>query len=292
MNELQIIQAIRRWTSGSAPGLVTGIGDDCAVVRPRANRDLLFTTDFLIDGIHFLRDRQSAVECGHRALTRGLSDIAAMGGTPRYALFSLALADWTEDRWVRDFYKGVGRLAAEHGVAIIGGDLTRAREFGCDVVVIGDVPRGKALLRSGAGPGDVLYVSGMLGAAAASNWTRTPHARVDLGLRLPRAGATACMDITDGLALDLHRICVESKVMAHLDEELPVDPAATLEQALYGGEDYELLVALPKDRKPPRSLGLHRIGVVVAPPSPKQTGKILFRGKALPRKGWDPVDRP
>ncbi len=284
MNERALIQAIRRYTANARPDedLIAGIGDDCAVVRPRRGEDLLFTTDFVIEDVHFQRARQSGVETGYRALARGLSDIAAMGGEPRYALISLALAPWACQNYVRDLYRGFSKLSERFGVRIIGGDVTRTGKLIIDVVVIGAVPCGKALRRNGARSGDRIYVSGALGGAAASGYRLRPEPRVALGLQL-RGKATACMDLSDGLALDLHRLCLESGVSAELVSPLPVARRATLEQAICGGEDYELLCTLPPRRKPPP--GLIAIGRVAA----GKPGLIKLDGTPLEPRGWDPI---
>lgn len=284
MNERALIRAIQRYTASPRrdEALIAGIGDDCAILRPRRNEDLLFTTDFVIEDVHFRRAAESGVQTGCRALARGLSDIAAMGGEPRYALVSLALAPWACQNYVRDLYRGFAKLGERFGVRIIGGDVTRTEKLTLDVVVIGAVPRGKALRRNGARAGDRIYVSGALGGAAAGGYRKLPDPRVELGQQL-RGKATACMDLSDGLALDLHRLCVESGVSAELASPLPVARRATLEQALSGGEDYELLCTLPPRRKPPA--GLIPIGVVAS----GEAGLVTLDGVPLAPQGWDPI---
>lgn len=283
MDELSLIAAIRGMSTARRRdrGLIAGIGDDCAIVRPRDGEDLLLTTDFVIEDVHFRRRTHTAADVGWKALARGLSDIAAMGGEARYALVSLALPEWAGARYVRGLYGGMNELAGRHGVAIIGGDVARSGQLTLDVCVIGGVPRGKALRRSGARTGDVIHVSGALGHAAASGYRERPEPRLELGRKL-RGKATACMDLSDGLALDLHRLCVESKVSAELDGVLPSAPGATLEQALGGGEDYELLCTLPAGVRAPA--GFTRIGVVRA----GRPGEVRFAGMKLGRRGWDP----
>ncbi|MGC8761435.1 MAG: thiamine-phosphate kinase [Bryobacteraceae bacterium] len=283
MSEDAWIARIRRWTAARAGGgLVTGIGDDCAILRPRADRDLLVTTDLLLEGVHFRRDLLTAPQAGAKAAARGLSDIAAMGGDARFLFLSLALPDWAGARWARAFYQGLVEMAARHGARVAGGDLTRAGKLAADVVVLGDAPRGRALRRDGARPGDVIYVSGPLGRAAAADYCDVPEPRLELGRKL-RGRATACIDLSDGLALDLHRLCRASGTSARLDGVLPCAPGATLEQALFGGEDYELLCTLPAGVKPPR--GLERIGVMTKGRVPSE---IRFAGYRLEPRGWDP----
>lgn len=297
MRETELIALIRRLNAGRAPGLVAGIGDDCAVLRPRPGEDLLVTTDFLLEGVHFLRQTHTAADCGWKTLARGLSDIAAMGGTPRYAFVSLALASWAGGAWVRGFYRGLNSLARRHGVVVAGGDLTGAKKLVCDIIVLGAVKRGRALRRGGASPGDRLYVTGLLGGSALGLETRQgrawkrhlrPEPRIEAGLALSsRLGATACMDLSDGLALDLFRLCTESSCAAELHGDLPIFPGATLAQALSGGEDYELLFAAPPSRCMPASIAgvpVTEIGLCIQ----GKPGRILFAGKPLPARGWDP----
>lgn len=297
MRETDIIALIQRLNAAKAPGLVQGIGDDCAILRPKAGEDYLVTTDFLLEGVHFLRETHSAADCGWKCLARGLSDIAAMGGTPRYAFVSLALAPWCDGRWVRGFYGGAQQLARRHNVVIAGGDLTKSDKVLCDIIVLGAVKRDQALRRGGAQPGDRLFVTGMLGGSAlglqthkGQAWKRhlRPEPRVEAGHTLAtRVKATACMDLSDGLALDLYRLCQESRCSAELNGTVPVFSGATLQQALSGGEDYELLFAAPAGRRIPASIAglpVTEIGQCVK----GKPGQILFDGKPLPAEGWDP----
>lgn len=249
------------------------IGDDCAVIRAPANQDLLFTTDLTIEGVHFTR-KMPAEAVGHKACARSLSDIAAMGGTPRYCLVSLAFAPWTDQGWVDRFYRGLNNLLRSTKAWIAGGDISHAGQLVCDVTMCGSILKGKALLRSGARPGDGVYVSGPLG-----GWKhkKTLVPRLDLGRKLV-GKANSCMDISDGLAIDLYRLCLASGVAAELDA-VPLLPGATLEQALYDGEDYELLYTAPPKL---RVRGM-RIGTI----GKGKPGMIVFQGKQLPAKGYD-----
>ena len=249
------------------------IGDDCAVIRPPANQDLLFTTDLTIEGVHFTRDMPPEA-VGYKACARSLSDIAAMGGVPRYCLVSLAFAPWTDQHWVDGFYRGLNGLLRSTKAWIAGGDISHAAQLVCDVMICGSIARGKSLLRSGARPGDIIYVSGPLGGWKHKN-TIVP--RLDIGRKLV-GKASSCMDISDGLAIDLHRLCLASKVAAEL-ESVPLLPSATLEQALHDGEDYELLyTARPSVRVP----GL-RIGTI----SKGKPGALQLDGKPLKPQGYD-----
>jgi thiamine-monophosphate kinase len=270
MNELEIVERLRRVSSPSR-SLVLGIGDDCAIYRPRAGEELLFTTDQMIENVHFTR-KQKASDIGERALARSLSDIAAMGGEPKFCLVAMAAS---EPKWIEDFYRGLLRLAKRTGTALAGGDLARDEKFHCDVMVCGSVPRGKALRRDGARAGDSLFVSGRLGRP----WDRRIRPQLALGQSL-RGLATACIDLSDGLSLDLHRLCVASKVAAEIDS-VPVMRGATMERALHGGEDYELLFTLSEGAAAPR--GATRIGRVTR----GKPGKIQFQGRRLDPRGYD-----
>ena len=237
MNELDIVEKLRRLArpgKGIANGITLGIGDDCAIYRPRPNEELLFTADQSIEGVHFLPDQPPSI-IGHNALARSLSDIAAMGGEPRFCLVSLAVPAERGDKFITAFYRGLMALARRTGTVLAGGDLAHSDKVYCDVMVCGSAPRGKALRRSGARPGDLLYVSGRLG----KPWGGRIQPRLALGRAL-RGRATSCMDLSDGLSLDLHRLCLASGVAAVVDR-VPIVRGATLDRALHGGEDYELL---------------------------------------------------
>lgn len=273
MNELLLVEKLRQ-RNGRGRGLILGIGDDCAIFRPSPGEDLVLKSDQLIEGIHFLPSMKPAA-IGERALARALSDIASMGATPRLCLVSLALPKSKSDRWIDGFFRGLLRLAHRVKTPLAGGDLAHDDKVHCDVIVCGSVPRGKALRRDGARPGDLLYVSGRLG----KPWDRPIEARLALGKSL-LGRATSCMDLSDGIALDLYRLCQASGVSAELDH-VPIFRGATLERALHGGEDYELLFTLPPEGKAPR--GTTRVGVIVK----GKPGQVRFRGELLPPRGYD-----
>jgi thiamine-monophosphate kinase len=268
--EVEILEEIRRRTCLPAKrGLVLGIGDDCAIYRPRgAPEDLLFTTDLLLEDVHFRHQTHPPEALGHKALARGLSDIAAMGGVPRFCLLSLAAGARADRRWIDRFYTDCLRLARISGAPLAGGDLARAaRKTACDIVVCGAVPRGSALRRDGARAGDAIYVSGRLGGSALGLETGTgkawlrhlrPQPRLALGVFLrERIGASAAMDLSDGISLDLRRMALASGLEAAI-EPPPRFPGASPEQALHGGEDYELLFTVGRASKCPRALEAFR----------------------------------
>jgi thiamine-monophosphate kinase len=297
MTEAEILGRLKRrvkWPVGHP--VIRGIGDDCAIYRPRGSReDLLFTTDLLIEGIHFLTSTHKPGDIGYKALARGLSDIASMGGEPRFCLLSLALPKSIDAKWINRFYSGLLKLADAHGVVLAGGDLSRAEYITCDIVCCGGVPRGKALLRSGARRGDAIYVSGGLGGSALGLATNRgaarrrhlrPEPRIALGKYLrERLHATAAMDLSDGISIDLARMAEASGMSADI-EQLPLFPGATLEQALHGGEDYELLFTVRPRTRVPDAFGdipLSRIGTMLEGPK----GRVTIEGETLPALGHD-----
>jgi len=305
-----MIKRIRRM-AGRGASVVTGIGDDAAVLRLPRGHDVLVTTDFSIENVHFRREWHRPEVVGWRCLTRGLSDIAAMGGEPRAAFLSLAVARVISQKWVDRFLKGLLDLARKFDVALAGGDLARAvRGIQADIVVVGSVPKGEAVLRSGAKVGDQIYVTGALGGAAfalarlrkgqalgvessAHFW---PMARVLVGRWLRRRGIPSAMiDISDGLSTDLEHICKESKVGAEIEvEAIPRarcgrrgKNVVDLEFALNGGDDYELLFT--SSRRVPREVegvAIMRIGRVT-----RSLGMRLIdvdgRTRSLKRGGWE-----
>ncbi len=286
MRESEIIRKLRRQRQQRNPSVIKGIGDDCAVVRPRANSDLVFTTDFVIENSHFRLDSHTPEAIGHKALARSLSDLAAMGSEPVFCLVSLALPPELTGEWMDRFYKGLLRLAAENKITLAGGDLSKFERVIVDVMCCGRVPKGKSLLRGGAKAGDYIYVTGELGAAIASSWQRAPQPRLEAGRKL-RGIASSCIDLSDGLSLDLARVCAESGVGADLHSNLiPVATGATPDQALHGGEDYELLFTAGSKRRIPKRIGqlkVTRIGEITA----KKSGRVMLDGSPLRRGGFD-----
>lgn len=299
--ELALLRQIRsRARLGTTPVLRMGIGDDCALLRLGPDEEAAITTDLSIAGRHFQLDWHAPEVVGHRVLARGLSDIAAMGARPVAAFLSLGLpGELTVARgggraWIERFYDGFLALADAYKTPLAGGDLAQSPVALADIVVVGAVPRGRALLRSGARPGDSLYVTGALGGAAAglarlgelaATGRRRPplirrslqpllaahlypQPRIAQGLRLQQRGwATAALDVSDGLSTDLTHLCEESNVAAEVEQAaLPIHAAATLAQALHGGEDYELLFTAASVNRLPRAIAgvpVTRIGRIV-----------------------------
>jgi thiamine-monophosphate kinase len=329
--ELSLLRHIRaRAAQTSSTSLRLGIGDDCAVLRPRPGEELTITTDLSIAGRHFRLDWHQPESIGHRALARGLSDLAAMGARPMAAFLSLGLprelitSSTRRATWIQRFLDGLLSLAEAHKTPLAGGDLSESPIPVADIVLIGAVPRGKALLRSGTLPGHLIYVTGSLGGAAAAlvrlaqlsapeegqsarpNPPRIPKAlagqlaphlypppRIAQGLWLQRhALASAAIDLSDGLSTDLTHLCEESLVSAEIDaSQLPIHPAATLSQALHGGEDYELLFTAPASARIPRKIAgipVTQIGriLLARPNSPTITLQTPQGRVPLKPQGW------
>lgn len=285
VSELALIRLIREASAGEAAGLIRGIGDDCAVFGGSATGAWLITTDTLVEGVHFDPRWHGPELLGRKSVAVNLSDIAAMGGTPRFVLLSLCLPPALSSDWLQRWFSGATARMAEYGCRLIGGDTVRGCELVISVTVLGEAAASGPLYRSGARPGDLVHVSGPLGSAAAGlalfqkieaesldrrQWPQwqplfdahlDPVPLVGLGQRLAASGCvTAMQDISDGLATDLAHICEESKTGVILHAErlpfLPVlDQAALftgsekLDLLLKGGEDYQLLFTVAPDRE-------------------------------------------
>ncbi len=317
---------IRRIRAAGAAGarlnsaICLGIGDDAALSSPRRGYETVLTCDWFLEGTHFLRDKHPADSVGWKCLARAVSDVAAMGAEPRCFLLSLALPDSHTGRWLNEFLAGLRRAARRFNCPLAGGDTTRRNEILMNVTVVGEIVSGRALLRSGARPGDIIYVSGRLGEAEMglqlirskrhfanrSPVVRKhlyPEPRIALGRWLAdHQIATSAMDLSDGLSSDLSRLCSASHVGAQLSASaIPVDRVPkrdaavaidALTLALNGGDDYELLfTARPsKARQVPRAfqgVPLTAIGEII-----RERSLTLVqpdgRERPLRSGGWDP----
>jgi thiamine-monophosphate kinase len=305
--------------------ITLGPGDDAAVLRPSGKTELVLTCDASLEGVHFRRDVHPPESIGYKSLARATSDIAAMGAAPRFFLLTIGLPKSIRDTWLDRFLLGMRRAARDLKLQIIGGDTTAGSEVVISITVVGEIAPGFAITRSGARPGDLIYVSGTLGRAqlglrlALAGHARDfrlratlaahlyPKIRVGLGSWIARHRiASAMMDLSDGLSTDLTRLCRASKTGARIYASRiprPQIPSAVLQKlrgpkpdalelALNGGEDYELLFAVRKNKvgslkNSPDFSALTRIGEITA-------GKSLRlvtadgREKTLKPGGWDP----
>jgi thiamine-monophosphate kinase len=283
-SEDAILQRVKRASTALPPKshpLALAVGDDAALWAPRKGHQTILTCDWFLEGTHFLRYKHSADAIGWKCLARAVSDVAAMGGNPRCFLLGLALPATHTGSWLDEFLEGLQRAARRFGCLLAGGDTTLARKILLNVTVVGEVRAGHALVRSGARPDDILYVSGQLGAAELGlrllrshsglakpkdpNLRRHlyPEPRLELGRWLAEKRiATAMVDLSDGLSSDLPRLCAASRVGAVVETStlpgarpmtLPVTRfrkhpkvgADALRLALNGGDDYELLFTVP-----------------------------------------------
>jgi thiamine-monophosphate kinase len=321
-SEGQLIERVARsLPSRVGAGLRVGIGDDAAVIRPRAGFEWALTTDAFLENVHFLLRMHEPEVVGYKALARATSDLAAMGARPRYFLMSLALPPSCTGKWFDRFLKGMSGAARSFGLVLAGGDTTRNPEAAINFTVIGEVIPGRAVLRSGARPGNMICVSGTLGEAELGlrllqqglpvrrKWQGLlqkhlhPQPQLALGAWLARnRKATAMIDTSDGLSTDLAHLCEASGVGAKLWaakipqvalpsdlKQIGLDP---LRLALDGGEDYELLFTVPKRQarhlpRAVRGVPISIIGEVT------RSKRILLmddagRTKPLLAQGWDP----
>ena len=327
-HESHLVEKIARALSSGSRGaarLRLGIGDDAAILSPAGRAEWVLSCDALLENIHFRANTHPPDSVGYKALARAASDLAAMGATPRYFLLTIALPATRTGQWLDAFLKGMGRAARELGITVIGGDTTKSRTVFISITVLGEIPPDRALTRSGARPGDIIYVSGKLGRAqlglelvlrgqARNRQLRAqiqphlyPRIRVALGSWLARHKiATSAMDLSDGLSTDLARLCTASQVGAKIyaNKVPPVAiPAAAagklrnrnldpLQRALHAGEDYELLFTVSprqakKLRKAPNAAARTPIGEIT-----RSRELILVapdgKTKPLQSQGWDP----
>jgi thiamine-monophosphate kinase len=312
---------IARYFAKPTPQAVLGPGDDCALLAPSPGMELAITTDMLVAGVHFLPDTDPQ-QLGWKTLAVNLSDLAAMGARPRWALLAGSLPE-ADEKWIAAFAEGLFACAKHYCVDLVGGDTTRGPLNLC-ITALGEVPTGKALRRDGAQAGDDLWVSGQPGLAALGlaqlqgkaqlpealatrciSALQRPLPRIELGLALQRRGlAHAAIDVSDGLLADLGHILERSSIGAEVfGTQLPylpsgADPALARQCQLSGGDDYELLFAAPNKNRlalaelaAQLELPLWRFGRIVGG-APGELSLLDENGQALPidRKGFDHFD--
>jgi thiamine-monophosphate kinase len=326
--ERQLVEKIARALAPQRPAssrLKMGIGDDAAVVSTGGHAEWVLSCDTFLENVHFRMQTHPSDSVGYKALARATSDLAAMGATPRFFLLTLALPTARTGSWLDAFLRGMANASRELGIAIIGGDTTHSRTIFISITVLGEITPGRALTRSGARPGDIIYVSGKLGRAqlglelvlrghARNRQLRAlvqphlyPKIRIALGTWLAQHRvATSAMDLSDGLSTDLARLCAASQVGAKIyATKVPTAalPAAAarklgnlksdpLQRALHGGEDYELLFTVrarqaKKLSQAPGTSALTAIGEIT------RNRELIFvandgREKQLTSQGWDP----
>jgi thiamine-monophosphate kinase len=270
LSEDDLVAAIAAVAGAGGAGITVGIGDDAAVLAG----GVVASTDILVDGVHFRSGRLSARDIGHRAAAASLSDMAAMGAEPLCLLAALGLPEGFDD--ARELAAGM----AEHGVPLSGGDLSRSAQLLVAVTAIGRAER--PVLRSGGRPDDLLVVTGTLGGQAAGGYAARVTPRLAEGRALA-AVATAMLDLSDGIATDVGRLAAASGTGAVVElERLPRAAGASIEQAAAGGEDYELLAAVPEEAELPVPVTV--VGRLTG------DGEVLLldaEGRPRPLRGWD-----
>lgn len=281
-SELDIIRLFANSTGNKDTNLIKGIGDDCAIIAPSTEKHWLITTDMLVEAVHFNSSSHPPYELGRKCIAVNISDIAAMGGEPKFALLSVSLPDSLGHEWIAEWSRGIDSVLKEFNCQLIGGDTVRGEILTANITIIGDVEGNKAILRATAAAGETIFVSGHLGSAAAglavlqnmeelSKKARklalpfikqhlNPTPDVTCGKILRQSGMiTAMQDISDGLATDLAHICLQSKISALIDEtELPCHEdlsemckilgCKTTELQISGGEDYKLVFTVEQGR--------------------------------------------
>lgn len=281
LGEFGLIDLLEKQIKGPFSG-IRGIGDDTAVVPLSSKKYLLLTTDMLLEGVHFTL-KMPARGIGHKAIASSISDIAAMGGIPKYAVVSLGVPSSCPWLVVSQIYQGMQRTAKKFHVSIVGGDTVKAKKIIINVCLVGEVKKDEVVYRSGARAGDQIFVTGPLGRSLSSGGHLRFAPRIaESQYLVKRHKPTAMIDISDGLVADLGHILSESRVGAMIEENsIPRRQKAHLKEALYDGEDFELLFTLPplKARKlEGRNKSKHRF---------YRIGEIVPRDKGLRLKTSD-----
>jgi thiamine-monophosphate kinase len=324
-SENQLIERTRRKIPSYSRGeLRLGIGDDAAIFRPHGSGEWVVTTDAFLENVHFLVSTHSPKAVGYKALARATSDIAAMGAQPSFFLMNVGLPGHFTGNWYCEFLAGIGQAARRFGLVLAGGDTTKYPQVLINLTILGKVPDGKAILRSGARPGDLICVSGRLGEAELGlrliqmklhkqkKWKKflrkhfQPEPRLELGTWLRKGNlASAMIDTSDGLSTDLGHICEASGVGARIRLRMipgvavpealrkrGIDPALL---ALHGGDDYELLFTVPPRMAKRLSSDFHGLPLTVVGEITEGRRIDLIdpagHAKPLGPRGWDPFRR-
>jgi thiamine-monophosphate kinase len=322
--ESAILKRIENFAAKTAirgSGVLLGIGDDAAIFRAKVGYEQILTCDWFLEGTHFLRDRHPPDAVGWKCLARAVSDVAAMGGVPRCFLLSMALPTTHTASWLDEFLRGLRRAAKRFDCVLAGGDTTRRKDILINVTIVGEVKKGTAVLRSGARPGDILFVSGRLGGAElgldrirdGKRLTNRrdpllrkhlyPEPRLALGRWLAEKRlASAMMDLSDGLSTDLPRLGAASRVGARITAAaIPVvrvpggvglSSKDSLHLAVHGGDDYELLFTVPGKKLKHVPHSFHGLPITAIGEITKQRALLLIgedeREAPLLNRGWDP----
>jgi thiamine-monophosphate kinase len=280
MNERELIAQIFKQFDTASPLLLKGIGDDCAVLAESDNLCWLVSTDLLVENVHFVTKWHRAYTLGRKSIAVNISDIAAMGGTPRFILISLVVPSSIQEHWLKNWHDGVKSMLEEFSCVLIGGDVSKGEQLTINITVIGTAHPSNVVYRSGASAGQDIYITGELGSSAAGlellrkgysdssefypliKTHLDPQPQVEIGNKLGQGHLVGAMqDVSDGIATDLSHICKASNVSAVIDaDKLPIDELvqrienevnlSALDLALFGGEDYQLIFTSSKKNSP------------------------------------------
>ncbi|MFH1837641.1 MAG: thiamine-phosphate kinase [Candidatus Omnitrophota bacterium] len=244
MKELQIIDHIRKRAGKPAGRVKLGIGDDCAVIQYSRDKYLLWAQDMLVDGTHFELGKEDLNLIGRKAVSVNISDIAAMGGVPEYITAAIGVPGSLRAKDIRKIYNGVFDVCNEYGIKVVGGDTNRSEKLVIDVSIIGFVEKSRLATRSGAKKGDVVFITGPVRDGKKEHLTFTPRLKESCFLT-KRYKINAMIDVSDGIAMDIYRICSESRVGCVLEEDkIRLSKQLKLKDALYYGESFELLFTM------------------------------------------------
>ncbi len=295
MKELKLINEIRKRTGKPPKGVKTGIGDDCAVLDYDKDNYLLWATDMLVEGTHFRTKKAGYEKIGRKAVAVNVSDIAAMGGVPKYITVTLGLPRGTGMPAIRRIYDGIEKICSEYGIKILGGDTNRSDILIIDVSIIGTVEKKRLVRRSGAKEGELVLVTGPVRNGKKEHLDFTPRVK-EARFLTANYKVSSMIDVSDGIAPDLTRICAESAVGCRLyAEAIPLSKDLPLEDALYFGESFELLftMGIKEAKKLFLDIGKRRQGCkyfVIGEITSKRKGRILIekegRSGALRMEGF------
>jgi len=241
LGEFQLIDRLSKIIGKAKKPVVLGIGDDCAVIQ-QGTKYQLITTDTLIENVHF-RLSSDFYKLGQKAMIANISDIAAMGGSPTYAVVTIGARKSFKVKAIKDLYRGIVKVARKHGVQIVGGDTVRSpKSLVISITLLGEVEKKYLLIRSGAKVGDLICVTGRFGKPVSADCSQ--------GRKIAKSCiATAMIDSSDGLVESIRQICKASKVDAKINfDNIPIAKGASLQDALFGGEEYELVFTVPKSK--------------------------------------------
>jgi thiamine-monophosphate kinase len=309
LGEFELIGLLSKTLKNKRNGIKVGIGDDTAVFELKGALGLL-TCDALVEGVHFLRNWKSLTPdffyyLGRKLVSISVSDVASMGGAPLYSLVTLGIPDWMEVEELKELYEGVNSALEEYNFSLIGGDTVKSPNFFLDLSLLGISNKNCVMLRSKAKPGDLVGVTGTLGDSRAGleqllrgkvedfyliERFLNPKARLKEGVKALEIGVLCSTDVSDGFVFNLYTIAESSKVRIDLNSsEIPISENlekfagdGALQYALYGGEDYELIITFPEEKKEKlENLGFKTVGTV------SQGEGVFLNGKFLEKKGYD-----